>query len=278
MTATDTATAPNKWATRIDALLRKAESTDNEHEAQTYAAKAAELIVMYGIEQAEIDQLRADSGQQRGKIIQHTMWFGGTYAMGTMLGAFYVIQALSDGAIVCMKSHNKQYDYMRVSKAEDGSYDKRRGYYLFLHGYESDIEQALLLISSISIQATRAMANWWSSKTPFERSMEKRYGTSDAMRKRSYIEGYFSGAASKIREARRETIQEAEEATSGTELVLVERRDQVRAWMAEENIRIGGKARGSAADGSAYRAGSAQGRRADVGQPRFAGSSRAIGR
>lgn len=275
MTATDTTTtAPNKWATRIDALLRKAESTDNEHEAQTYAAKAAELIVMYGIEQAEIDQLRADSGQQRGKIIRHTMWFGGTYSMGTMLGAFYVIQALSDDAIVCMKSHNKQYDYMRVSKAEDGSYDKRRGYYLFLYGYESDIEQALLLISSISIQATRAMANWWSSKTPYERAVEKQYGVSDAMRKRSYIEGYFSGAASKIREARREAVSEA---TSGTELVLVKRRDQVRAWMAEENIRVGGKSRGSAVDGSAYRAGSVQGRRANIGQPRSGGSSRAIG-
>lgn len=264
----------DKWIGKIEALLAKAEGTDSEQEAQVFYAKASELIVKYGIEQSQIDAVRASKGEPRGQIVRQAMWFGGVYAMGTMLGAYQVIQEVSGGAIFCMKSASKVRDYLKVSADDNGVPDSRQGYYLYLHGYESDIDQARLLVTSISIQANRAMHRWWSEKDPVERIWDKQYGVSDNMRKRSYIQGFFEGAADKIKQARREVVQQA---STGAQVALVDRKQQVHLWMDQKGIGTGRAGRPTYSDYGARSAGTSQGRRADVGQPRFA-TTKAVGR
>lgn len=252
----------NKYATRIQALLDKAESTNSEEEAQALTAKAAELITKYGIEQAELEAARRRDGKGKGDIIERSIWLSGVYCKTLVMGA-YQIALTFDGAIYCLKSDSQLHsDYLRVS---DG--DSRKGLYLKMYGYESDVSQAEILISSITLQAMGAMSKWWKTQSGWYPSEEGIY------LRRSYINGYFSGAAQKIRESRLRTINET---SSAGVVALRDRASEVQDWAANNLTAIPSRATNAKTYGSAQNAGFSAGSKADVGNSRFA-SRAAVG-
>ena len=244
----------DKYAARIQALLTKAESTDSEEEAQALAAKASELLIKYNIEQVEIDALRLSRGEPKGTIIRRLMWFGGTHALGLASGSSRVIRALHGDAVVVLRSSGSHHDYLGVT--DD---DTRRGYYLHLHGYESDIEQCELLLASLTMQAVNAMRRWW------RRHSHEVWGSGEAMARRSYIQGFLEGAAEKIDESRRHMVAEA---STGTAVALRNRGAEVDAWMLDNGYRSAGLCRPAGRCSTSADAGRRAGRSADVGQPR----------
>jgi len=246
--------AHNRYAERIHALLLKAESTDSDAEAQALAAKASELLVKYNVEQVEIDALRCQRGEPKGTITRRVMWFGGTHSLGLASGSSRVIKALHDGAVVVLRSSGSHYDYQQVSNG-----DTRKGYYLFLHGYESDIEQCELLLASLTMQAINAMRRWWAQESGHWRMV------SDALARRSYIQGFLEGAAEKIQQSRRTVLSEA---AAGTALALRDRGDEVSLWMGENGFVSAGMCRSASRCWTSSDAGQQAGRQADVGHQR----------
>jgi hypothetical protein len=249
-------TSTNKYATRIQALLDKAESTNSEAEAQALTAKAAELMTKYSIEQAEIDAIRQALGEAKGEIICKSMWFAGVHSLGLLTGAYQIVLAFG-GNLKGTRSPGTHHDYRGIS---DG--DTRQGTYLNIFGYKSDIEQAELLITSVMLQAISAMKVWWKQSRDVFRW---RTDSEKSLLRRSYIEGYFAGAAREIRNARQVVVSESSESAA---LALRSRADELNEWAAE-NVSAG-SARAHATAHAGYSRGVSDGQRADIGRSRVA--------
>jgi Protein of unknown function (DUF2786) len=238
-----------KYVDRIQALLAKAESTTPE-EAELLTAKAEELMLKYGIEQA---MLESRSGVKAEQIVKRHIDFEDSYGTQRMMAAHHIAQAYGNGSIRTLK--------MTLGRA----YHQR----LYLIGFESDVDQAILLINSLNLQAAVALRAWWSGFA------DKKYLTSSEqyIEKRTFIEKFGMGAAHRITASRAKVV---EESGTGTELVLRDRASLVDDWM-RENQRVG-KARASRASqgyyggGAGYRAG----KNANVGQKGVGGGRKAV--
>lgn len=250
----------NKYAARISALLAKAEATDSDEEAQAYSAKAAELITRYGIEQAEIDAIRAAKGEAKGKIIEKYIWFGGTHSLGLVSGAFSVVAAASGGTVKALRSLRAVNEFRGLTGGrQDPNRDTRKGYYLTLIGYESDVEQLEILISSIMLQSLNALRRYLKTRDYRAATIWESAGVV----KRSFVEGYFDGAAEKIRTSRREVLDEV--ASSGTEIALRDRAQEVNDFLKIAHPKMR-NARQRNWSSTAHSVGHEAGRNADTGQ------------
>ena len=187
----------------IAQLLAKAESTTPE-EAEALTEHAERLMVKYGIEQAIINERRAQSGKADEKIIQVGITFTGAFRLEYAHLGHMVANGL--GSLRCL---------MNTFKNKSAT--------LYLIGYESDVKQAGLLIASLQVQAVVATRAWWKvNKQDF--SMASSYDQEAA--RRSFVRGFGTGAGNRIHESRN---QEIKEAGTGTELVLVSREAKVQA-------------------------------------------------
>lgn len=245
----------NKYATRIQALLDKAESTTSEAEAHALTAKAAELITKYGIEEAELASARRLNGTSIGEVTERPIWFAGVYHKALLAGAYQIVLTFEKTLFATRSSPRAHRDFKFIS---DG--DTRKGQYLHLYGYESDVAQAELLISSITLQAMSGMRSWWDRQSFWHAAEEGIY------LRRSYIEGYFLGAAQKIRDSRLRTIRETSQ--SGT-IALRDRASEVQDWVAQNLNLVNGRASYSKSYECAVEGGYLAGSRADVGNARF---------
>jgi hypothetical protein len=181
-------------------MLNKAESTTPE-EAEALMEHAERLMLKYAIDQAVIDERRSKKGESSEKVVEATLHFTGAYR-GEMinLGAA-VVHGL--GTLRAMQN------------------TRTKTFVLHLFGYESDVEQAKLLITSLQIQSGVAVRDWWKlNKDQFvtlsSYEQEKR--------RRSFVHGFGTGAGRRILDSRATAVQEV---TKGTELVLVSRKARV---------------------------------------------------
>lgn len=225
----------------IAQLLAKAESTTPE-EAEALTEHAERLMVKYGIEQAMIDDRRARLGRTHEKIVERRRTFTGVYAADLReLGA-----QVAFGLDSIRPLQSKTWDGELV---------------LHLVGYESDVEQAVVLISSLQVQAMVAMRDWWKQ----HRHQYASAPESGRRRARSgFVRGFGAGARRRITANRLTLI---EEAGSGAELVLVNRRDRI-----DEHIGTTRKARKRAdADTAGYVNGYRAGQEANTGERALTG-------
>lgn len=220
----------------IAQLLAKAESTTPE-EAEALTAAAEKLMAKYMIDQAVIDARRAKKGEATEKIIQIQIKFTGAYRGELLHMASSVANSLGT---------------LRVLQST--TWDKGKTFVAYIIGHESDVEQAKILIESLQLQAVVAVKAWWKEhkadyvwETPYVQEKERR----------SFVHGFGTGAGDRIWKNRNQLI---EEASTGTELVLVSRKSKVNDWVDEQysNLRSsrGRNATGGGASGGAgFRAG-----------------------
>jgi len=245
---TDTLAA---YRDKIAKLLAKAERTDNEHEAEAFTAKAEALMLQYGIERAE---LQAAGKVQAEEIVEKTVNWSTIYA--PTWGSFLYTLSFAWGDLTVLQS--------RYGK------DHVRSYVI---GHERDVEDFLILVTSLQLQATTAMKRFRR-----ENAEERRYNTihENFVIDRSFLGGFASTCASRLRAMRRE-VREETPTTPGAALVLASKQDRVDAWVAEKYPKLG-KGRSSRAQHSSTgsAAGRVAGQRADLGGKRVGGTRKEI--
>lgn len=228
-----------KIADRIAKLLAKAESTTPE-EAEALTEAAAKLMAKYMIDQATIDAKRAKAGQSSESIVTKTITFNGAYRL----------EWCSLGAAVCRALGNLEL--------MQSTY-KNKWATLHIVGFESDVDQAIIMIQSLQIQAVVAIRAWW-KENKLGYAAHSSYDQEAA--RRSFARGFGNGAAQRIRENKQQVVQES---SKGTEIVLASRGVKVREYY--DSIQKGkSRARGGKGSYEAMLSGNEAGRNARTGE------------
>lgn len=220
----------------ITRLLAKAESTSPE-EAEALTEHAERLMIKYGIEQAKLDDRRARSGEDGEQIVQRTVEFTGVYARSLLdLGAVVVV-ALGQ---------------LRPLQATSATLTR-----LYIVGFESDAEQAEVLVRSLHVQALVALRSWWAAN----RHEWADVGESEKRRVREgFLRGFGAGAAQRIHASREAVVAEG---GTGTEIVLADRQRLVDAHVEARGLAAGRRRKSPHA--GAFSSGHRAGQRANTG-------------
>jgi hypothetical protein len=241
------------YAERIAKLLKKAENTDSQPEADALFGKAQQLMVKYAISEELLAQVDG-----RDIVQDHVVQ---DYIRYT--GIFHMFQ-WDIGNVIAQVNDCKTL----ISKA-----GKSSG--LTIIGMSKDVERVKLLNASIQLQAAVAERNWWRvNRDRFA------YGTAfdKVKERRSFLSGYASGLRVKLMDAKRagtnDAVTDVADATKtaaadvrkSTELVLVSKKRKIDDWVDSEYGRTLRKvSRNYAAGGmSSRQAGTDAGRRANV--------------
>jgi hypothetical protein len=228
--------------TTIAKLLAKAEGNTNPHEAESFMAKAEELMLKHGIEQANLESVLP--GQKREEIV--------TVRFRIPNGHGYAA-AMADIAHAIAPSFS-----VRSMQTVLGD-SARTVWYI---GHKSDVAQAERLSESLLAQCRPQAMHWW--KTEGKASQPWASDNDAYLARREFIHAFASGVGSRLRETRSRVV---EESAVGTALVLVERSQLVDNWI-DENMQTG-KARSSSrrTGGHAARSAGREAGRNAVGSP-----------
>ncbi|ATM24857.1 hypothetical protein SMD44_p20074 (plasmid) [Streptomyces alboflavus] len=223
----------------IRAILAKAEATGFAEEAEALTAKAAQLMAKYGIEEAMLNDGRADrDAPTERKITISNPW------------------AMERVRLIHRTARAMNCELIHLGRIGDGP---SRQVHVF--GYESDIERAELLYASLLLQMEGSL---YRQVVPFGESLR-------AWR-RSWLLGYVNRVGDRVQEAERRARGEAGNETSASgrsaALVLADRRALVERSFrtAYPRTRAGGR---TTTRGSGYGDGWAAGGRADIGGRRI---------
>lgn len=215
------------FAEKVALLLAKAEGTDNPAEAEAYTAKAEELMLKHGIEEAQVQAKRP--GAKVDPIIIERIYVNGTYEAATVTYGYAVAPTFN-----CKSYQSK---------------DRTKGHYIWLVGHTSDVEQAAILVRSMLIQSEMAMRYWWENggreTSGHDRATKK-------LARRQFMFGFGNGVRERLREIHNRVVHESE---PGTALVLVDRSKKVDDWVGQ-NMSFG-KGRSRSLKGGSYAAGDA---------------------
>jgi len=216
-------------------LLAKADGAATPEEAQTYTAKAVELMARHGIDSALL--AAADPG--RDEIGAHRLEMDGPYSAGKARLVVWTASALRCRGV--------------LHEAGGG-----RIAAVTVFGFASDRERVEMLYTSLLMQATAQLT----------RQRPRRAGESVAAYRRSWLHGFAVEVHRRLVAAEtRAASTSVRPAPAGTSvaLVLADRTSQVdRAYV--EAFPGLGQARRSTLSGSGFAAGAAAGERADLGR------------
>lgn len=239
---------------KIRKLLAKAEDpAATPEEAETYTAKAAELVAAYGIDRALLAEEVPGSDVVGDRVV--------------VLDAPY---ALDKASLLSGVAHELRCQAVRRIRYVGPDRTKQVSIHLF--GYDSDLARVELLFTSLLLQAatqlTRTTAPPWESLAAY---------------RRSWLAGFTAAVVRRLRAAEEHARRQAEEATTtpstgarqgrSVELVLVDRSQAVAAAVDAEYPRLT-TAPGRRLSGSGGVSGWEAGQRADLGGRRVAGRSR----
>ncbi|MFE7745888.1 DUF2786 domain-containing protein [Nocardia sp. NPDC057455] len=151
---------PDRMLTRIGGLLRKAEATDNEHEAEAFLAAAQRLATKSSIDLA-VARAHIAGRERRPTPVQRVVPIGepGKRGLRTYVQLFVAIAAAND--VRC--------DVARTSTQ------------VYAYGFDSDIDTCEALYASLLVQMVRASDQYiksgaYKSATVEKIVVEKRWG------------------------------------------------------------------------------------------------------
>lgn len=244
-------TTENRLA-KIEALLRKAESTNFPEEAEAYTAKAEALMVQWSIDAA---MLRAETSADPTSHVQ-------TLDVYVWKSAMMAAQASLLEAVVFAHQAQCVYSSRNYADPETGKYRMGRKY--TIHAMPEDLTAIELLYASLQIQAAQ---EYKSPSVVAERRSECGTGPSaggKAIRyKNSFMRGYASKVGARLAEIRR---AQAEKTSDSTALVLFDQSKVVADHVAQTYGKLrAGKGMQGGRGGSGYYAGREAGGRARLG-------------
>lgn len=221
-------------------LLAKAgASGTTEAEREAFTAKATELMIKYGIEDAMLANAERAAAE---KIIDKHVIVTGTFA-----------PELMHMCVLAMKALGLTPYYVKTRSS---------GIHVHIVGFESDVTRGEMLATSLILQAPVAMRQWWSSFKNTQ--LNSPTATESYKMRRSFLVGFGRAVADRLTLQRMQVVTEAVSENPGTDLVLVKREEQVTEWVSEnipglrptrgrgrsywQDGMIGGKAAGATAN------------------------------
>lgn len=242
------------YAAKIAALLAKAEDpAATPEEAQTYSEKAERLMVKWGISDAMAAAARGGNAPREEKIVERTHKIHHRYYQAEVMLVHNIARGMGT---------------VRVLKRDMYNHTS----YIYLIGYESDVNRVETLWHSLWLQANTALKVWWKEyKQTWEGQLRKK--SSEVFQdRREFFFGFGQAVQGRLRNMYREEETAGE---PGTALALVDRGKQVDAHLKEThgNVKAG---RGFQASGTyaGRSSGHAAGKKADLGN-RNVGTGRA---
>lgn len=219
---------------KVEALLAKAERTDNKHEAEAYFEKAQQLMSKYAIAEAMLSQARGESHE----IVTDTINVGTDQSV---IQIFKVVAEANNCS--CFRSMGWYVD-------KNDKY-RRRTSHIVIYGTRSDIEFTKLLFASLLMHCQRSLATMRALMP--EHFGGKSYG-------HSFRLGYAESVGDKLRAGKRAAAKESDE--PGAELALFDKFAAADEKMRQENKLTRSVTR--IRDADAYSSGYRHGQRADV--------------
>ncbi len=225
---------------RVRKLLIKAEATGvTPAEAEALTAKAAELMAKYGIDRALLAADRPGTDHPADRVIE-------------VANPWARVQA----HLLCGLAAALRCQCVILPQAGPGSK-------IHVFGFQSDLERADLLYTSLLVQMWRGLA---AAQVPD-------WSRSPRAWRRSWLLGFASAVVSRVRMAEEQAARAATAPAAGsgsrTALVLADRRQVIqhnieRAYPVTRRARI-------SYSGSGYGAGYTEGEKADIGRARRLG-------
>ncbi|MFD6677163.1 DUF2786 domain-containing protein [Rhodococcus zopfii] len=252
----------DRMLTRIGGLLRQAESTDNQHEADAFLAAAQRLATAAAVDLA-VARAHTASRERRVTPVQRLITIGETGKKGlrTYAQLFLAIAAAND----------VQCDITATSTV------------IYAYGFADDIDVCEALYSSLLVQMVRASdaylrAGSYRDETTVRTVVEQRGGRRVRTRVRRPVAGvtarlnfqsaFAARIGARLAETKQQTEQEAEVAAPGTELVLRDKQLELRDFYRSTSQARGswrGNRAATAQSSDAQRAGDRAGRQARLG-------------
>lgn len=244
-----------KLLDRVRALLAKADSTEFPAEAETFTAKAHELMATYGIEQAHL----AATGKVKDEIRVMRVDMAGTYTDAKA-------RLLSAVALAC-RCRTVRWSSARSSVVS----------HVDVVGHNTDLERVELLYTSLLLQATGQLTR---QRPPLD---DWGYLTvSVPTFRRSWLTGFTNEVRERLERIEAQAAAATQTATTATdtggkstELVLVDRKTAVELAYSELFGDLPKDKSRQTLHADAYYAGREAGRRADIGQSRVGGNRQA---
>jgi Protein of unknown function (DUF2786) len=231
-----TTEAPDKLLDRVRKLLAKAEDESvTPPEAQALTAKAAELMAKYGIDRALLAAVRPETDAPGSRFVEIDNPWGRVKAH-----------------LLCGLGSALRCQCIMITG--------RGGLRIHVFGYESDIERADLLYTSVLIQMWHGLAG---ARVP-DRASPRSW-------RRSWLLGFAAAVISRVRLAEQAARARADQSGAPGEpsragLVLADRSLVIRRQV-EQEYPVTRTAR-LTYSGSGYGTGYEQGQRADIGNRR----------
>jgi hypothetical protein len=231
----------NRMLAKIRALLAKAEnSAASAEEAEAYFEKAAELMARYGIERAMLADAEPETDRPGGRTIH----IEGAYAVD-QIGLLNAIAGPLN---------------LQAVRLRDG---RRIANIVQIYGYESDLDRAEMLFTSLLLQGFNGMKRG----RPEPGESLKGY-------RKTWLMGFSEAVERRLKDAEARARGEAPVSASGrsAELVLADRASVVLALFKREHPDTSSSTR--KLWGSGFDAGEAAGNAADLGASRVRGRTR----
>lgn len=220
-------TASVDYVDKITKLLNKAQGTDSEAEAEAFRDKAYELMAQFRIDEAEIEARRRAAGGSRKdeKIVEKDIPLTGVFRYGLRDLSFFVLNAMPDVSGYFIDNARSEV------KLANGKTRWAETVVLVVVGFESDVDQAILLLTSLHLQAAGALVPWWNSE-PWHATLSR----GEAFRsKRSFIRSFGAGAGQKIRLVH--NALRSSGISSGAELVLRDKEQAIDEHLAKYQMK-----------------------------------------
>lgn len=237
-------------AETIAKLLNKAEGTDNQHEAEAFSEAAERLMIKHAIDAAAVRAKQTGASVKPEEIIEVEHRFRGIFASA------HKHLALALGHALGFQMYQR-----KVTPGEQ----------MFWVGYESEIKEAQVLLTSLMAQAKRLEARATRNETFWDKSERYRF-------RRSFLDAFAAAVGDRVKATRQSVIDEVS-STDDSLLPAIRNRNEVLArqfYILHPNLGKG-RARKQKNSYAGMGAGAAAASQADIGQTRI-GGRRAIGR
>ena len=196
-----------KITARIEALILKAENGATPEEAELLLAKAEELMLKYAITLAKRER---DGKVEKEGFVSVRIPFTAAKHFWKALGVFGA-NAVVEAIGLC-----KMSVYMKTQQCS-------------IHGTKADVEYTIKIVESVWRQANEHFKMWKKLDATYQ-SFSRETAAGRKLRydsEQNYLLGFAHGFAARIEETR----TAVETATTGAELVLVNRRAEIEEYV-----------------------------------------------